>query len=322
MSRKKTKPKTKARSRKKAEKAGKKPRKKQRPTRRKTHKDTLISAAGLPVAYTVDAVAIKPHWVEVVEMKLPLPNLPDVFVDKRIVQISDLHCSRAVKKEYLLRCVERINHLEPDMVVLTGDYITYEGKNGYKQQVVDVVGQLESRQGVFACLGNHDYGFMTRFHQRGRSAIRKFLTEGMSQQGVTVLQNETQAIMLEDQRLWMVGLGDLWSKDFAPAPAFAKVAPDEPVITLAHNPDTIELLRDYPADAVLCGHTHGGQINIPLFGPPYLPIKNRQYCAGMFHVYGKSLYVNRGLGRLGRVRFNCRPEITVFTLIRQPALAG
>ena len=314
--------KTKAKSRKTAGKDQEKPKKKRRQTRHKARKGTLIGAAGLPMAYTVDAVAIKPHWVEVVEMKLPLPNLPDAFFDKRIVQISDLHCSRAVKKDYLLRCVERINQLDPDMVVLTGDYITYEGKNGYKQQVVDVVGRLESRQGVYACLGNHDYGIMTRFHQKGRTELREFLTDGMAERGITVLQNESQAITLENQRLWMVGLGDLWSKDFAPAAAFAKVAPNEPVITLAHNPDTLDLLQDYPTDAVLCGHTHGGQVNIPLLGPPFLPIKNRQFCAGMFHVYGKSLYVNRGLGRLGRIRFNCRPEITVFTLARLPALAG
>jgi len=318
----KIKTKTKAKSRKTAGKDQEKPKKKRRQTRQKARKGTLIGAAGLPMDYTVDAVAIKPHWVEVVEMKLPLPNLPDAFFDKRIVQISDLHCSRAVKKDYLLRCVERINQLDPDMVVLTGDYITYEGKNGYKQQVVDVVGRLQSRQGVYACLGNHDYGFMTRFHQKGRTELREFLTEGMAERGITVLQNESQAITLENQRLWMVGLGDLWSKDFAPAAAFAKVTQNEPVITLAHNPDTLDLLQDYPTDAVLCGHTHGGQINIPLLGPPYLPIKNRQFCAGMFHVYGKSLYVNRGLGRLGRVRFNCRPEITVFTLVRQPAMAG
>jgi len=314
--------KTKTNSAKPAGETAWKQKKKRRRTHRKAQKETWTGAAGLPISYTVDAIAIDPHWVEVVEMKLPLPNLPEAFMDKRIVQISDLHCSRAVKKDYLLRCMDRINQLEPDMVVLTGDYITYEGKNGYKQQVVDVVGQLQSRHGVFACLGNHDYGFMTRFHQKGRTELREFLTEGMAQQGITVLQNDSHAITLDQQRLWMVGLGDLWSNDFAPAMAFANVAPTEPVITLAHNPDTIDLLQDYPAHAVLCGHTHGGQVNIPLLGPPFLPIKNRQFCAGMFHVYGKSLYVNRGLGRLGRIRFNCRPEITVFTLTRQPALAG
>ena len=318
----KEKAKSKTNSRDPAVEAYPKKKKKRRRTRRKILKGTLAGVVGLPVVCSVDAVAIDPHWVEVVEMNLPLPNLPEAFIDKRIVQISDLHCSRAVKKDYLLRCMEQINQLEPDMVVLTGDYITYEGKNGYKQQVVDVVARLQSRHGIFACLGNHDYGFMTRFHQKGRTELREFLTEGMAQQGVRVLQNESHAITLDQQRLWMVGLGDLWSKDFAPALAFAKVAPAEPVITLAHNPDTIDLLQEYPAHAVLCGHTHGGQINIPFLGPPFLPIKNRQFCAGMFHVYGKSLYVNRGLGRLGRLRFNCRPEITVFTLVRQPAMAG
>jgi len=135
--------KTKTNSGKPTGEAAPKQKKKRRRTRGKILKGTLAGVVGLPVACTVDAAVIEPHWVEVVEVKLPLPNLPEAFIDKRIVQISDLHCSRAVKKDYLLRCMERINQLEPDMVVLTGDYITYEGKNGYKQQVVDVKADME-----------------------------------------------------------------------------------------------------------------------------------------------------------------------------------
>jgi predicted MPP superfamily phosphohydrolase len=98
--------------------------------------------------------------------------------------------------------------------------------------------------------------------------------------------------------------------------AFAALPPSAPTVVLSHNPDSFVDLLDRPFDWMLSGHTHGGQVNIPLFGPPLLPVRHRQFAAGQFSLAGKNLYVNRGLGWGLRIRFNARPEVTVFTLTK------
>ena len=282
----------------------------------------VLGAVGVPVACAIDAVAIEPHWVDIVEVELPLTALPDSWVGKKVVQISDLHCSRVVKASYLRRCVEEVNAQDPDVVVLTGDYITYEGKNGYKDKVIDVLSGLRAKQGCYACLGNHDYGIVTRVHL-GRESLREYLTAGLQGAGVAVLRNEAAVLTVDGQPLWIAGLGDLWAGDCRPAQTFEKIPTGQTRIALVHNPDAVERLVDYEIGAVLCGHTHGGQVHLPFFGPPIVPIKHKQFYAGHFKVGQMSLYVNRGLGRLGRIRFNCRPEITVFTLTgAQAAVEG
>jgi len=287
-------------------------------SRRKFLGKMAWGTVGLPLACAIDAVAIEPHWVDIVQVELPLAHLPDSWVGKKIVQISDLHCSRVVKPSYLRRCVEQVNAQQPDIIVLTGDYITYEGKHGYKHKVIDVLAHLKAKQGSYACLGNHDYGIVTRVHL-GRQALRDYWTAGLGHAGIHVLRNQAHALPVDGQPLWIAGLGDLWAGDFRPAQTFDQIPTDQARIALVHNPDAVERLIDYQVGALLCGHTHGGQVHLPLLGPPFLPIRNRQYYAGHFMVGQTPLYVNRGLGRLGRIRFNCRPEITVFTLAQPTA---
>ena len=247
-------------------------------------------------------------------MDLPIANLPQVFVGKRVVQISDIHCSRVVKIEYLQRCVRRINELQPDLVVMTGDYVTYHHLRRYTQRFLDVIGGIRSKNGVYASLGNHDYGLI-----RGIRAVQpgllRDLEGGMREQGIWVLRNRACIVNVDGQRIWVVGLGDLWSGDFDPERAFWRVPREEPIIALSHNPDTVDLLQGFGVNIVMSGHTHGGQVRVGKMRPPILTmIKNKQWHAGMFEVGDTKLYVNRGLGRLGRIRYNCRPEITVFTL--------
>ncbi|MBN2378147.1 MAG: phosphodiesterase YaeI [Sedimentisphaerales bacterium] len=284
--------------------------------RRRFLKSTVATVASMPILCAIDAFAIEPHWVETVRIDLQIKNLPEAFVGKKIVQISDLHCSRVVTEQYLQECVKDINRLQPDIVVLTGDYITYDGKNGYKEKVAQAIGGIKSKSGIFAVLGNHDYGVITRFHQNGKAELREFLTDQITKSGHKVLKNESFAVEIDQSRLWIVGLGDLWAGDFHPEKAFASVPQNEATIALSHNPDTFKRLQEHSADVVLCGHTHGGQVHLPLLGPPVLPVKDKQYHAGLFSRGEKQLYVNRGLGRIGRLRFNCRPEITLFTLTR------
>ena len=134
----------------------------------------------------------------------------------------------------------------------------------------------------------------------------------MQQKGINVLQNESSIVDIDGQPLWMVGLGDLWAGDFDPKKAFAEVPCNEAVIALVHNPDGIDHLHAFPADAVMSGHTHGTTVDLTFSLKK--AFRNRRFHAGMFEVGSKKLYVNRGLGRLGRTLFNARPEITVMTL--------
>jgi hypothetical protein len=224
-----------------------------------------------------------------------------------------LHCSNTVSEEYLRRCVQRINRLEADIVVITGDFVTHDMRGIYKKKIVDILSRLRSSMGIFACLGNHDYGVMTSW-QPGKKHSRDYIENGLQDLGIEVLRNRSHRLNQQEQDIHLVGLGDMWARDFRPDKAFEGIEKDKTTLVLSHNPDTIEHLHSYNAQVVMCGHTHGGQVRMPFWGPPFVPVKNKQYVSGMFTVGDKLLYVNRGLGRLGRIRFNCRPEITVFTL--------
>ena len=270
---------------------------------------------GFCTACAVDAFGIEPEWIEIVENDLPLRTLPKGFTGLRVVQISDLHLSMTVSEKYLRRCIQRVNGLNPDIVVLTGDYVTLGLKDRYKERVVEIMGDICAKRGVYACLGNHDYGISARW-QQGRDELLNYLTEGMKSHNIRVLRNGHEAITVGDETIYLVGLGDLWADDLKVAEAFRGVPDEATRILLVHNPDSIDHLGAVSPDAMLCGHTHGGQVKMPFLGPPILPVKNRQYYAGLYEVGETKMYINRGLGRLGRVRFNCRPEITVHTLQR------
>jgi predicted MPP superfamily phosphohydrolase len=270
-------------------------------------KGVALGSLGICTRWAIDAEGSGPEWIEVVEIDLPLQS-PHVRLNgRRIAHISDLHHSRTVSGGYLRRCIERINLLDVDIVVLTGDYITYDFAGSYRKKVVALLGKIESRFGAYACLGNHDYGFRGwRFHSLDD------LTKGMEDSGITVLRNESTVLDIDGHPLWLVGLGDLRVGDFWPHKAFADVPADQATIVLMHNPRGVEHLGDFTAHAVMSGHTHGRKAR---FWPDASGTTwRRRFHAGMYEVEGTKLYVNRGLGRVGRARLSIRPEITVFTL--------
>lgn len=194
---------------------------------------------------------------------------------------------------------------------MTGDFVTHDIYGKFRDKVAKVVGKIQSKHGTFACLGNHDYGIGSVFRMNRKDMLYR-LIDGFEACGVKMLRNESTAIEIDGKSLWLVGLGDLWAKDFHPEKAFADVPKDFPVITLAHNPETAMHLDSYPADVCLSGHTHGTRTK---FEPsPGWKLQKRNFHAGFYKVGKQKLYVNRGLGRLGQFLFSVRPEITVFTL--------
>ncbi len=277
-------------------------------------KGTLFGKMGFCTSWAVDVRGKGKEWIEVVERPLYLKNLPAQFVGKRIIHISDLHCSRTVSAKYLRNCIGRINRLKADIVLLTGDYTTCDYYGRFKKRIVDLMGGIQSNLGIYACLGNHDYGLGGVLGSKRQDALPR-MVEGMQSQGITILRNESKAVQIGDRELWLVGLGDLWADDFEPQKAFAGIGKKEPVITLAHNPDSIDYLDGFSTRAVMSGHTHG----IPTEWSnrrKKSASKRREYYSGMYHVGDKQLYVNRGLGRVGKMFFNTRPEITVFSLLQ------
>lgn len=274
-------------------------------------KGAVLGTLGFCTRWAVDARGVGPEWIEVVEIDLPLQSPHNGLHGTRIAHISDLHHGRTVSSGYLRRCIERINLLDVDLVVMTGDYITYDIRGRYRQKVATLLGDVESRFGTYACLGNHDYGIRSLPAPNRENLVRQTI-RAMKAKGITVLRNESTVLNINGHPLWFVGLGDLWTGDFLPQKAFAGVPTDQVTIALIHNPRGIEYIGGFAFNAVMSGHTHGRRTK-SITSRPW-KLRNRRFHSGMYEVEGKKLYVNRGLGRVGRLRLNTRPEITVFTL--------
>lgn len=272
------------------------------PSRRKLLKTGLALGAASLGLYTW---RIEPHWLEIVARPLPIAGLPDALVGKRLVQISDLHIGPQVDDDYLVNTFERVQQIGPEIVVYTGDFISH------RDQVDDQIRRVFSRCALgslatFGVLGNHDYGMSFR-DQAVAGEVARVATDS----GITLLRNEVKEV----DGLQVCGLEDLWGGNFDTA-ALKALRPDKPALVLSHNPDSV----DWPGwddfqGWILSGHTHGGQCKPPFLPPPLLPVNNRRYTAGEFDLAGgRRMYINRGVGYLYRVRFNVRPEVTVFEL--------
>ena len=265
----------------------------------------LGTAAAGTAAY---AYGIEPHLVTVVRRDLPIAGLPTDLDGKRLVQISDLHVG-PTGDSYLIDCLARVGKLRPELIVITGDYMTARGTEQL-ESVARVLGHLPKPPlGVHGSLGNHDYGSTWR-DTRVADALAGVLKDA----GVRVLRNEQADVA----GLQLVGLDDLWARQFRPDAALTGFDLQRPGLVMSHNPDTVDRAGWGAYQGwVLSGHTHGGQCSVPFFGPPCIPIQNPRYASGEVDLGdGRRLYVNRGLGFNRRVRFNSRPEITAFTLRR------
>lgn len=228
----------------------------------------------------------------------------------RIAQVSDFHYAEYTEPFFMREMVQKINHLRPDMVVLTGDYISFGplGKSFARKcapECAAVLGGIECPL-RYASLGNHDY-FIGWQNVAGP----------LEEHGIPVLINSAVALEREGQRVWLAGLGSVCEKKADPARAIPRAAQaqKEPIILLGHEPDILPDIAKYNVDLMLSGHTHGGQVRIPFMPLINLPEFGRKYVEGLFRYGPTQLYVNRGIGAVGvPFRFRCPPEITVITL--------
>ncbi len=255
------------------------------------------------------------HWIDVTQSDVLIPGLPEAFDGFRIAQVSDIHMDEFSEAFFVREVVRRVNSLNPDAVFLTGDFVTHQFAPkkfaiGAGWQCAGILNELTCRQ-RYASLGNHDVMI-------GVEPVSEALTAN----AITVLFNSYLPLERSGSRIWLAGLDDplLGLPDpEATIPAAIRNIPKEPIVLLCHAPDYVDHLLKLPSgqavSLVLCGHTHGGQIRLPLIGPLVLPVLGRKYVEGWFRFGQLQLHVNRGIGAVGvPFRLNCPPEISIITL--------
>lgn len=261
-----------------------------------------LSAAGLFGYVRV----LEPNWVDMEQVTLTIPRLPDRLAGLRIAQISDIHLSEYTSAEKLFSVTRWLNQLAPNVVMLTGDFVG--------DRAADAAGLVEPLRAlqmpVYAVYGNHDLW-------TDRHTVKRFLEEG----GVTILTNEATKIA-ED--LYLAGLDDVWSGYPDLRAALRDIPTDAATLLMVHEPDYIDrvVAAEAPVAIQFSGHSHGGQVRIPFWDgekmrtrAPILPRYGERYPIGYQAVSYTGVYTNRGLGVWPLpYRFNCRPEVSLLTL--------
>jgi predicted MPP superfamily phosphohydrolase len=267
-----------------------------------------ISAFGALGLFTgLYAWQIEPFWLEFVHLKMPVKHLPKKLIGSTLMQISDLHVGNRFDRKFIMNSFKKAKEYKPEFVVYTGDFVSYDSEEQLVQLEEVMQDVVLGTKGTIAILGNHDYG-----KNWSEPYVADKIAAILRAKGVQVLRNEQQSI----DGLNFIGLDDYWGTNYFPLKVLKNLNLDTANIALSHNPDTVdhEIWNNYDS-WILSGHTHGGQCKPPFLPPPMLPVKNRRYNSGKIDLAdGRILYINRALGHLWQVRFNVRPEITLFEL--------
>lgn len=260
-----------------------------------------VAAAAVSAVCGIDAVTNRPRLRRRI---VRVPGLPSALDGYRIGQLSDVHCGPHTPASRVRRWVDRLNALELDLVAVTGDLITHGST--HVTAVATVLGALRARDGVFACMGNHDY------FTDGERLVRE-----LTQAGLTVLRNRGVVLEREDARLYVAGVDDTWTSRDDVAGAMAARPQGAPAVLLAHDPNLFPQAIAHGVDLTLSGHTHGGQLAMPGVCTLSLARFITEFTAGLYRRERSWLYVNRGAGTTGPpVRIGAPPELAVLTLRR------
>lgn len=237
--------------------------------------------------------------------RVPVPRLPHSLDGVRVAHLSDFHVGDDVPASFVVQALEMAQAAKPDLIALTGDFVSYNWKN--LEHVQPALSRLQAPLGVYACLGNHD-DFCDR---------AKYITRGLEDCGIEVLTNASRRLP-GHKDAWMVGIDDPCTERHDFDRALKGVPHKDFRLLLAHSPEIADAAAELSVDLVLAGHTHGGQVNLPLVGPPVVPTKyGPRYAWGLFDCHGTRLVVSRGVGVVEPViRFRCPPEVGLLTLCR------
>jgi predicted MPP superfamily phosphohydrolase len=290
---------------------------------------------------------IEPRLIATTDLRLTLPALPLALKGLKIAQFSDLHFSAASSSHFLRKLTKKIEDFSPDLITFTGDFLCHSHLDD-PEQLKKFLRQFHAPYGCYAILGNHDYRHYVSINSRGdydvidphASTVKKGwqrLLTTTSLTGITtpaaahvelhpglvalladtpfkLLHNETCVLPIKSSGLNITGLGEYSAGKCLPAPAFRDYQPEYPGIVLAHNPDSLRLLQNFPGDLILSGHTHGGQVNLPGLCHKFMLLENSSLKRGLLKVANKQIYINRGVGGVMPFRWFSLPEVLLLTL--------
>jgi predicted MPP superfamily phosphohydrolase len=280
-----------------------------------TRRHFLIGAGATAAGLALYSGEIARHDLDITHRTIGLSRLPSAFHGYRIVQLSDIHLDEFTEPVFLEYIVHRLNALNPDIVLLTGDFITrgsltFVAAPHAAHRCAEILATIKAPL-TYAVLGNHDV-----------AVSAPMVVGALHSAGIPVLVNRYIALDSKGDRIWLCGVDD----PSASYPNLDLAIPADPgdnlVILMAHGPDYADFVIEHPrgkfVDLMLSGHSHGGQIRLPFVGALVLPPMGQKYVQGYFRFDKLQLYVNRGIGTVGLpFRVNCPPEMTVITL--QPA---
>ncbi|MGA2272358.1 MAG: metallophosphoesterase [Bryobacteraceae bacterium] len=252
--------------------------------------------------------------LETVEWPIRFANLPPAFHGFRIAQLSDIHIGPFMTGEQIRKFAQIANALKPDLIALTGDYVTFDA--GTQYAVVEALAGLRAPFGVYGCLGNHD----------AWARVEDSISSLFAAAQVRMLRGSSVAITVGGDWFNLIGVDFQSRRGFGPSAPVRRllgnieslIARGQVNILLSHNPDTFDRAAALGIDLSMAGHTHGGQAALEFISPEIAPTRLvTPYVAGFFRKPGGQLYVNRGIGTIGvPIRIGAPPEITVYQLER------
>jgi predicted MPP superfamily phosphohydrolase len=286
------------------------------PERRHFLAKTALAVSATPFAACAYGLLYERMEIATTHQRIVLSRLPKAFDGFRIAQLSDIHVGPFMPAEDIRKCVAMVNQLKPDLVALTGDFITWEASP--TGAVVEALSGLKAPFGVFGCLGNHEHW----------ASAEDSITRLFAERGARMLRRQNAAIETAGERINLIGVDYQTRTPFGP-PHDGTVSeylqgvaplmlPGAVNILLSHNPNTFDRAAELGIDLSLAGHTHGGQVALEYISPDLSPARLiTAYVRGWFKKGDSQLYVNRGIGTIfSPVRFGAPPEITLYELKR------
>jgi predicted MPP superfamily phosphohydrolase len=275
--------------------------------RRKFIKRVAAVAAG---ALAADSILIEPNRPRLIRKEISLRRWPSRLDGFTIALLTDFHYDPYFSVHPIRSAVEIVNRLNPDLVALTGDFVSVPLFGSSVNAAADaapcaeLLSKLRAPHGVWSVLGNHDV-----FSDPDR------VTNALKTVGIPTLSNESVAVEKDRARFWLSGVDDVLGGTADLPSTLHGIPAEEAVVLMAHEPDYADYVAEHPVDLQLSGHTHGGQVRIPFMPPLYLPAMAKKYVWGLFKIRALTLYTSAGIGTVDLpVRWNCPPEVTFITL--------
>lgn len=293
---------------------------------------------------------IEPNLLATTRLNLTIPNLPSALQGLRILQFSDLHWQENMSPAFLHKLIQKAEAFAPDIIVFTGDFLCHSHLPD-SETLSDFLCAFEAPHGCYAVLGNHDYAEYVSVNKAGdydinektNSPIKKGwkrllnsitltgkttertkalplhkeLVECLKHTPFELLHNQSTLVHIKDSAINICGLGEHMLNRCLPKEAFRNYDEKYPGIVLLHNPDGLSSLKEFPGDMVLCGHTHGGQVNLPGISSKFMFLENPRMKRGLYNIGNKQVYVNRGTGAIMPFRWFSTPELLLLTLEKE-----